>query len=170
MTTVPLKLAPELIEKAGEKWLQAARKGCLSAAMRGVQTIITEIIPSRTPQPVDRGTYRAGWRAYHAPYGALIENIEPHAPIIEGGARAGNIKIGKAMIAALAEWAARKGLAAKGKDAERVAWAIAKAMKRRGIFNQGRGLEILGELVERYLPQIMQEEISAEIEAAGLSE
>jgi hypothetical protein len=167
MPTITLKQAPELMEKLGPRMRQAAIAGCLSAAMRGMQIIVTQIIPSRTPEPVDRRTYAAGWRAYSIPTGGVIENLEPHAPIIEDGARAENIKPGRAMLDALAEWVVRKGIAPQ-EEARGVAWAIARAMQRRGIF--GRGMKVLAELVERHLPKILEEEIAHEIERAGISD
>ncbi len=145
------------------KHREAALKGLHSAAMRAVQIIQTEIIPSRVPQPVDRGLFRAGWRWKPESTGALIYNVEPHAAFVEFGVRAGNVKIGKKMILALAEWAVRKKLAEPGKKAIAAAWAIAKTMQRRGIF-KGDGLRILEELVDVYLPDLVQEEIAAEIE------
>ena len=139
----------------------AALRGLQSAAMRGVQVIQTEIIPSRVPQPVDRSLYRGGWRFSFEPDGALIFNNEPHAPEVEFGVRAANVKIGKAMIQALAEWAVRKGLASAGKEAVSAAWAIAKTMQRRGIFGQGLG--ILRELVRDRVHGIVTEEVVREL-------
>lgn len=164
-TEITLKQAAQKTEELGEKWRKAAIIGLQSAAARGVQDIITRIIPSRTPEPVDRGVYRAGWRFYPSPDGAVIENFEPHAVLIEDGVRAANVKIGKAMINALAEWVSRKGIAS-GEDAVSVAWAIAKAMKKRGIFGK-QGMGILRELVDRYLPGYVEEEVARELEKAG---
>lgn len=146
---------------------EAALKGLHSAAMRAVQVIQTEIIPSLVPQPVDRGLYRAGWRWTPESTGALIFNVEPHASFIEHGVRAANVKIGKAMIQALTEWVVRKKLEPQGKKAVRAAWAIAKVMQRRGVF--GQGLHVLEQLVRDKLPRIVAEEIAAEIERARRS-
>lgn len=140
---------------------EAGIRGVQSAAMKGVQMIQTEIIPSVTPQPVDRGLFRAGWRFTFMPDGALILNVEPHAPFIEFGVRNYNVKIGRAMIAALTEWVVRKKLASPGKEAVSAAWAIAQSMKRKGIF--GGGLRIL-ERLKAQLPEIIREEVSREID------
>lgn len=140
---------------------EAGIRGVQSAALRLVQRIQTEIIPSVTPQPVDRGLFRAGWRFTFMPDGALILNVEPHAPFIEFGVRSANVKIGRKMIAALTEWVVRKRLAAPGKDAVSAAWAIAKAAKRKGIF--GTGLRIL-ERAKAQAPDLIREEVSREIE------
>lgn len=162
MSTVDLKNSDAAIDAIALRMFKAANLGLLSAAMLGVQRIVTRIIPSRSPQPVDRGIYRAGWKAYGEVDGAVIENLEPSAILIEEGVRAENVKIGGMMIFALALWVVRKGIAS-GEDAPKVAWAIAKAMKRRGIFGGGQGLGILRELVANDLPQIMRTEIEREM-------
>jgi hypothetical protein len=89
-TEITLKQAAQKTDELNEKWRKAAVRGLQSAAARGVQDIVTRIIPARTPQPVDRGIYRAGWRFYPAPDGAVIECFEPHAIFIEDGVRAEN--------------------------------------------------------------------------------
>lgn len=164
-TEITLKQAAQKTDELKERWHKAAVLGLQSAAARGVQDIITRIIPSRTPQPVDRGIYRAGWRFYPAPDGAVIECFEPHAVFIEDGVRPENVKIGRAMIRALTEWITRKGIVSAD-EAEGVAWAIAKAMKKRGAFGK-KGMGILRELVEKYLPGYVEEEVARELERAG---
>lgn len=165
MTTVlDLSEAPAWFAALGhEKLKPAALLGLYSAALRSVQTIQTLIVPSLVPQPVDRGLFRAGWHAFKTFDGAVIENVEPHAPFIEFGVRASSVKIGRAMIVALTEWVERKRLAS-GKDAIDAAWAIAKAMARRGIFDGGRGFRILEKLRDGYLTRFVEEEIAHEIE------
>lgn len=168
-TEVTLKEMPGLLGTVRERWFKAAVRGLQSAAARGVQTIVVQIIPSRSPMPVDRATFKAGWRAWPAPDGAVIENFEPHAILIEKGVRGENVKIGRKMIDALTEWAIRKRIVADEKEAKRFAWALAKKMKQRGIFRGGRGFGILQELVERYLPDYIAEEVAREIEEEGLA-
>lgn len=148
---------------------QAAEKGLYSAGLRLVEHITTEIIPQTNPEPVDRGMYRAGWRATRLPgEGCLVSNTLPYAPIIEYGARGANIKIGRKMIDALAKWVMRKGLTGntKGKaradEARQIAWAIAMSMKRTGIFNGGKGLRVL-ERASKRIPAFMKEEIAREL-------
>lgn len=165
MTTIDLEDAESFIDDLGEKIHQAALRGLHSAAMRGVQVITTRIVPSRSPQPVDRGLYRAGWKAIPERDGATIENNEPHAVLIENGVRAANIKIGARMIVALTEWVSRKGLAS-GKEAIAAAWAIAKAMQKRGIFRRGQGFGILEELIDKHIEDIIRTEIGHEIDRA----
>jgi hypothetical protein len=149
-------------DKLPKEIQQAVQRGLLSAAMRMLQDITLRIIPSRSPQPVDRGIYRMGWTAYSEggaqPY-AIVENTTPHAGFIEYGVT--NVKPGAAMISALAEWASRKGIAS-GEDAKRAAFAIAKNLQRRGIFNGGKGLRVLEEAMTR-APQYIDEEVMREI-------
>ena len=167
MTAIDLSDAEKHFETLGEKLHDAAVRGLQSAALRGQQEILTRIIPSRSPQPVDRGIYRAGWRVILTPLGAILENAEPVAVFIEYGVRGSNVKLGRAMIDALAEWVTRKGIASSA-EALSAAWGIAKNMQRRGIFNyyggasNVGGMRILGELLLR-LPQIAQEEVLREI-------
>lgn len=155
--------AEEVARYLGFSIDKAAKRAILSLALRMVQHITTWLIPRENPQPVDRGAYRAGWRAKKTPEGAEVRNTLPHAAIIEFGARAENIKPGKKMIDALEAWVLRKGVgmsrtpartkmtrkemkAARQSEARKVAWAIAMGMLKRGIFNredERGGLRIL---------------------------
>lgn len=173
MAKYTIDKAPEWVRKLEGKMHKAAMRGLLSAAQRTVSHIQTEIIPREERVPVDRGTYRAGWRARPIEgftEGALVYNNVPHAEPIENGAKAENIKIGRKLIDALAEWVIRKGLtgAAKGveraAEGRRIAWAIAKSMQKNGIFNKGGGLKIL-EKATKMIPQFIAEEVRAEIRA-----
>lgn len=163
MTSVRLDGAAAAFEKLGKQFPEAAKRGLLSAALRGVREIQTVIIPSRTPQPVDRGVYRAGWKVVPDADGSVsIENREPHAAFIEYGVRAANVKVGAAMLRALTEWVLRKGLAADIVEAQQVAWGIAKAAERRGFFKQ-TGLGVLQQLIDRNLRTYIQQEVEREI-------
>ena len=162
--------APAWVVELEGKRRKAALRGLLSAAHRVVQVIQTEIIPREPRAPVDRGIYRAGWRARAIENGALVYNATPIAAIIEDGARAENIKIGRAMIDALALWVVRKGLTGSAKKEEagaagrQIAWAIAQSMKKKGIFGgEGKGLKILAK-ARRRIPKIIEEEVRREIE------
>lgn len=141
-----IEQAGELADFLQEEIREAAERALLATAMRVVAEIVNVVIPAQPRQPVDRGAYRAGWHARKTDGGALITNSLPYASIIEFGARAENIKIGRKMIEALTAWILRKGLVKKGgsddaskkkatDEATAMAWAIAKAMKKRGIFN-----------------------------------
>lgn len=134
------------IEKVAGRALQ-------STGLRIVQKITAVVIPGEPRPPIDRRVYAAGWRARKLPDGTMVENTVPYAGIVEDGARAGHVKIGRRMIDALAEWVLRKGMAGKAgrgeqakaerlAEARRIAWAVAMAMKKNGIFG-GKGLKIL---------------------------
>lgn len=141
---------------------EAALRGVRAAAARGVQAIVSEIVPSRSPQPVDRGLYRAGWKWEPTPDGADVYNSEPHSAFIEHGVRGSNVRIGRTMIAALAGWVLRKRLATPTKATSR-AWAIARSMQRRGIFRGGQGFGIMAEFRTRLARRFVAEEVREEI-------
>lgn len=172
MSVYELKYGARELEKLGVKVRKAAGLAFYSAAIRGVSVIQTQIIPARIPQPVDRGTYRAGWRA--VPYmvgedvmGGDIYNAEFWSMFIEKGVRAANVKIGGALLRALAEWATRKGIVDGDEDPKQVAWAIAKSMQKKGIFKGGEGLNILGELMQKHMPKILREELKRQAASGG---
>jgi hypothetical protein len=159
----------------------AAKRGLLSAAVRTVAYVQNDLIPAALPQPVDRGTYRAGWRAEPRPGGAAVVCDAPHAALIEGGVRAANVKPGRAMVQAIAEWARRKGLGGRmvqGKggttrfkkatedEATQIAWAIVRSMQKRGIFDGGRGLGIFKKAKEQ-IPRFIREEVARELRKVG---
>lgn len=218
MPTFDVKDAGAFQKYITEKTTNAATRGVLSAAMRTVSFIQTSVIPSAQPHmPIDRGIYRAGWQFESKEYGADVYNAVPYAPIIEDGARAENIKIGRAMIDALTDWVKRKGIGldkkvaigakgiAKAKapkpplealvkkitkylkkafkggaqkgpgggpkkqplkltdaQARSIAWAIAKSMQKKGIFNEGKGLGIL-KIATKSIPKFIEQEVLREI-------
>lgn len=177
MIKIAIRDSDQLIRLLGDRFEKAKRLGCYSAANRLLQMIVTDIVPSTKPwPPVDQGAYNAGWAMEPVTNGVLLYNAAPHAPVIEWGARAENIKIGRKMIDALAEWVVRKGLLGKGagsiqdrsedQEAQSMAWAIAQNMRRRGIFNHdSEGLRI-AEQASKRAPAIVVEEIRAELEEA----
>lgn len=150
---------------------KTTQKALFATAQRLVTVVVTEIIPNEEHPPVDRGLYRAGWRIKKGPSSVTIFNATPAAGHIEWGVRASHVKPGRAMIASLAAWVKRKGLGASlsikthkvrkasGKEATNIAWAIAKSMQKKGIFNRGvtSGLSILGKAVLRF-DRIFREE------------
>ncbi len=158
---IPLSKAAAQFEGLKAEMKAAAYKGLVAAGARGLQVLVVEIIPKRSPQPVDRGVFRAGWKLRIGPDYVEIYNDEPTAALIEEGVRGDNVKTGARMIAALAEWALRKGLASDSKEAISVAWAVAKSMQKKGIFNRDgkSGLGILRELVEWHLDNIIEQEV-----------
>ncbi len=159
---IDVSQAPAWVTLMGKQVRVAAMRGLYSAAVRAVAHIQTVVIPSEPRVPVDRGLYRAGWRAVRIPGGAMVTNTVPHAVIIEYGVKAANVRAGRKMLDALTDWVRRKGLEKSETGARRVAYAIAMSMKRKGIFNGGKGLRILENAVKR-IPQFIGEEVAREI-------
>ena len=155
---------------------KGAMNGLYSAALRMVQEIQTVTIPQAVPEPVQRGVYKAGWKAHREADGASYDNPLPYAAIIEFGVRPQNVKVSRKMLLALTEWVKIKGFA-KGGDATRMAWAVATAMASsvktsrgvqagggKGIF-KGTGLRIM-EKANKNLAQFVKEEVAREVERA----
>lgn len=171
----------DLVSWARAGLMGGSKKGTISSAMKMVQIITTEIIPAIERPPVDTRAYAAGWRVEMSENGANVVNTLPYASIIEFGAREENIKIGRKMIDALTAWVLRKGLMMdreSGKmsvrprkasnmeerinheqEARNLAWAIAKGMQKRGIFNRNgqRGLRVGQQALARVRPLAMKE-------------
>lgn len=175
---ISIDKAPEWLDKANASVQAAVQRGLLSAGLRTVSYIVNELIPRERRVPVDRGIYRAGWRATKIPGGVYVHNVAPHANFIEHGVPAENVKPGKAMIDALTEWVKRKGIVKpKGKsagakaaldlEARNVAFAIAMSMKQNGIFNKGGGLHILSKAKWK-IPEFVRAEVAAEIKRLSL--
>lgn len=143
---------------------KAAQRAIVSTAARLVSYIQNEVIPKEDPSPVDKGLFRGAWRFRGTPGGSEVWNTAPHAPMIEYGVRAENVKIGRAMIDALSSWVVRKGLAGPA-EARGMAFAIANNMKKKGIFNRDgkKGLRILEKSVAK-LGDFFAKEFKAEID------
>jgi hypothetical protein len=176
---VDLSQSAKMMEQLAPRIREAAIRGVRRAAARGLQVVVTRIVPSRHPPPVDRGVYRAGWKLESLHNGAAIYNDTPHANFIEYGVRASSVRIGRSMIDALTEWVRRKGIGGgatkAGKtrrpsesQAREIAWAIARrAQSKSGLAffagPRGDGFRVLRELSEQHLPAIIREEVAAEI-------
>lgn len=178
----------------------AALKGLYSAALRGKQLLVTREIPSKTPPPVDKGIYKAGWQVEKLPKGAAIYNAVPYAAAIEDGVPAGNVVLSTKFQIALAEWLQRHGgarrstplkagsggggqrpkvnrtgtaqdpAAARMQSVSPALWASAgavmHALKRRGIFKRGAGLQVLGDFAKSGLPAVIREEMDKALKKA----
>jgi len=171
----------DLVSWAKAGFEKGSKKGSINAAMKMVQIITTEIIPSLKDPPIDTRAYAAGWRVQLTEDGATVVNTMPYAAIIEFGARAENIKVGRKMIDALTAWVLRKGLhitpdsdklevrtrRAKNdeekrtheQEARNLAWAIAQKMRKTGIFNRDgtQGLRVGQKALLRVRPLAMKE-------------
>lgn len=174
-TVLKLEDVPQWIDTTLRRALiDGAKKGLYAAALKAVSEIQTSIIPAIQPEPTNRGTYRAAWRAEPDSDGAYYENTSPHAAMLEHGVRPTNVKIGNKLIDALTEWVNMKGIAG-GRNPRRVAWAIAISMAStytsggvqragggKGIF--GSGLGVMKKANDTVLPRAIAEEVAAEIE------
>lgn len=163
-TTIKLSEAGGHFEKLAKEMPEAAKRGLVAAGFRLVQHLQLQELP------LDRGRYRADWRCTPISNGAEVTNLSDQALFIEESVRAENVKIGRAMISALSEWARRKGLAPRrggGKgpsDPYRsMAWAIASRMKLRGIFNPPAGLHPLKTATLLEGPRYVREEVEREL-------
>lgn len=174
MIKVDASQAEELARQLEREIGRALKRAALATALRIVQKVTVEIIPAEPRPPVDRRIYAAGFRAKSSPEGAVITNSAPYADIIEYGARGANVKIGRQMIDALTEWILRKQiLGGRGKTAAAVAdqrkaaahmaWAVALTLKKKGIFNGGKGLGILQKAL-RGIDKLFAAELKREIE------
>lgn len=155
MGRITIDLAPEWLRRSGDKVKKAAILGMRTAAARSVTHIQTVIIPNtrlasgRLAPPIDTRGYTAGWRAKPLDKGAIITHVNQKlAAIVEHGINAKNVKIGRAMLTALASWALRKRIATTTAEAAQVAWAIAKTFEKKGM--EGR------KVLERAQPDIRQ--------------
>lgn len=162
---IKLEDAHKWFDRFAAEHAKAAKRGLLSAAARAVAEIKTQIIPGLIPEPVNRGTYKAGWDFGEDDDGAWYGNDLPHAPLIEYGVRAGNVKIGRKMIDGLTEWVEMKGMG-KGPVARKVAWMIASSQKMRGVFNNGKGYRVMEKMNKR-LPKIIKAEVERELKRAA---
>lgn len=139
MPTIQLRAAGTWLDQVQTDVRKVALDAALDAARRGVRDIQVVIIPKLPRPPVNRGTYRAGWKFERLPDGARIyNNTYPQAPLIEFGVRAENVKPGKAMRTAIAEWIGMKGIGPRADESiESVVWAICMGLKKMGIFRMG---------------------------------
>ena len=104
----------------------AAAVGAVRLTMkeRG-RPIVSEEIKATKPIPFDRGDYDRSWKATDIVDGARMASGSAYASVIDDGRRPGTMP----NIQALVGWAQRHG----SEDPKRAAWAIAIAIKRRGL-------------------------------------
>jgi len=153
--------SPEVARWLNQGLDHAVKRAMVATAARLVNHIQTEVIPNAQPQPVDRGLYKASWKFGKTDDGAEVWNSASYAAIIEYGARAAKIKPGRLMIDALTAWVRRKGIAQNTVEARQIAFAIAFSMKKKGIFNGGKGLRILEKSLGR-LHEFLSKEFAVE--------
>jgi len=135
------------IDQMAADFPQVMKTAAVSGAMAALPELHLATDKSPPPSGVGDpgaffiGTYKRAWKAGQHPEGAWIYNSTPYAAVIEHGRRAGKMPPWRALVA----WCKRK---AKAEDPERMARALAFAMKRRPT----KGRHVMGGA----LPQIMQ--------------
>jgi hypothetical protein len=173
-----IEVAVEMYDRRIKGLKGAIKKGLLSAASRGVADIVGVVIPTTKVKPrlslsgrkapavqppVDRGLYKAGWRAGATPQGARIYHVNPMiAALVEEGVRAGSVRIGKAMLRALESWVHRHSLEDKNHTSKQIAWALAKAMQKTGIEGRhvlAREKERLGGFAQKEVKRFVMKHI-----------
>jgi hypothetical protein len=87
--------------------------------------VVSEEIKATKPAPFDRGNYDRSWKASDIPNGGRLASSSPYASTIDDGRRPGTLP----NVQALVGWAKRHGM----ENPKSAAWAIAIAIKRRGI-------------------------------------
>lgn len=169
---------------------EAAKRGLLSAALRLQQDLMTDPTLPHDRNMYKMG-WRAeptpdGADVYNQTTQGLL--IEESA---RGQDQGKPWPIGKAMITALAEWIKRKGLVNRKvggeeyarrfkmpiqkrrkflqgdegeKDLKGMAWAIARAIQKRGLFNAPVGLQPLRKAFDAHGAQFVEEEVSRELQ------
>ena len=104
-----------------------------AAVERGVYSGVLRCLPllhARTRKLAHNiGYYLRAWKAERIPKGARVHNVAPYAGVIEWGRRKG---ARRPPIEPLVRWAQRK-LGLSEKEARGVAFAIATAIKKRGL-------------------------------------
>lgn len=162
MTSIDLDDAAKFIGgKVTDEIKAAMRRGLFSAAKRMASMIVGRYIPTAQPPPVDRGEYKAAWNSGKEGEGAFFENTSAHAPMVEYGVRAGRIAPSRAVIAAVAAWAVRKGMT-DAATSTRVAFAIVNNLKSRGIVARA----IMEKANNDLLATVVNEELERELTRA----
>lgn len=114
---------------------KVAVRGIRAGAMRAIPVLhkATDVAPPSHeggPRGVNNtGSFRRSWKTSSIAGGVSIFNDRPYAPVIEGGRRKGAPMPPQD---AIARWAQRK-LGVPRKEAKRMAYAMARAIKARGL-------------------------------------
>lgn len=127
----------QLQQLGQDRFMKAALKGAHAGALRAVSTLqrATSQAPAANPGrnnstgAVNTGFYKRAWKSERLVDGARVFNQAVYAAVIESGRRAGATM---PPTKDLTNWAQRK-LGLSREDATRASYAIAKAIKRRGL-------------------------------------
>jgi len=134
MADTPLSGAAAFILESHRQRVKRTVEAIQRTVLTRGPALLQESVDSTRPLPVDRGTYRRGWKYVRLPDGAQIFSTTPYAAIIEQGRRPGQRR---PPTAELMGWVRRKGLVkGRGKnadaDARSMAYVVARAIGRRG--------------------------------------
>lgn len=118
--------------------VKAVVLGIRSGALRALPVLVANT-DRATPASVkgaigavNTGTYRRAWKSRPLPRGADIHNNAPYAGIIEYGRRKGKKQ---PPLKPIAKWAQRR-LGVSEQEARSLAFPIARAIKKRGLFGR----------------------------------
>ncbi len=126
-----------------QKWMgelsfqKAAKKGLVSGAARAIPILhrATDVAPPASDSPKsprganNTGQFRRSWKTSRTSDGMTIFNSSSYAPTVEGGRRKG-AKMPPSR--EIARWAQRRAGLSRA-EAERVAFVMARAIKKRGL-------------------------------------
>lgn len=144
-----------------QKLPQELKRAIKASAQRGRSYIVSE-------SPVDRGILRNAWKVVEQIDGAILQNDQPYAGVVERGARP--FKISPEGREALAGWVFRKllnGTLAVNQhkrvdlqaEAERIAWAISKKFEKlgmRGTQFVKKSLPVLAAMMDEEIVEYLQ--------------
>jgi len=151
------------MQKLGARYMDAARRGLVSGAMRCIPYLQTRTSQAKAASPrgttgaLDTGLYKAAWRSASVHNGSKVFNMRSYAAVIEKGRRRRK-KVGRAGRVNLEAWAKRK-LKLNDKEARSAAFAIAKKIEQRGL--DAREV-MMGD--EKRLVKLVEEEMLRELD------
>lgn len=169
MASVVIKMNPAeyalYIRRLGPAFKAAALRGTQRTALRAVADLQqeTSLAPPANPQQVgaggavNTGNFKRSWRWSKLPDGAAVYNMAPYAGVIEYGRRPGSQMPPTRPIA---QWIQRR-LGKNAKEAQGMAFAVAKAIGKRGLLGR--------KILTRYIPALQgnfRTETLAELNAA----
>jgi hypothetical protein len=135
----------------GDNFKERAYKGLVLTTRLHAPRVLQEEISRASPVPVDRGTYRRSWQVIEnrPALSVSLVNATSYAAVIELGRRAG---AAMPPLDAIAGWVRRKHLARGKKEINDVAFAVARAISRRGL----PGHFILNKTLKKLVPIIQR--------------
>lgn len=164
-----LRLNPQEFAKYHQKLAERLRptlqRGVISGAARAIPYLVerTRTAPPANPAgkgtggAVNTGAFVGGWRSLPLVDGAALINSKGYGPIVEHGRR-----VGAALppYRAIVEWAKRR-LGLSDEEAERAAYPIRAAIKKRGLI--GRKI-LTAEAARNHIMMLVRLEVIHEIE------